>query len=263
MKVNMQPPPEDPFCGGARRAETPRPVDIKRDGGCIPSTLPHNFHLPPTSSRSLLFSTGASSASHPLGSGASASRAHSAAFFRRAMQSLGARRQPVLVPVARRTQPRAHETTRGRERRVGVGQILWNVLPDDRDRSSMSARLERARPRGFPEPASRRNGGLSVILHHDRRDSCSSWRAHARAAPSGAPRDPTRPTSAQLSHPKKPRASATALASTRLGSLGPPVLLVSEKRPAVIRGPCCIPFLSPKKPREADILIPSPPASRS
>lgn len=146
-----------------------------------------------------------------------------AAFFRRAMQSLGARRQPMLVPVARRTQPRAHETRRGRERRVGVGQILRNVLPDDRDRSSTSARLERARPRGFPEPASRRNGGLSA-LHHDRRDSCSSWRAHARAAPSCAPRDPTRPTSARLSHPMKSRATATALASTRLGSLGPPRL---------------------------------------
>ena len=80
MKVNMQPPPEDPFCGGARRAETPRPVDIKRDGGDLPSTLPHNFHLPPTSSRSLLLSTGASSASHPLGSGASASRARARRF---------------------------------------------------------------------------------------------------------------------------------------------------------------------------------------
>ena len=76
----MQPPPEDPFCGGARRAETPRPVDIKRDGGDLPSTLPHNFHLPPTSSRSLLLSTGASSASHPLGSGASASRARARRF---------------------------------------------------------------------------------------------------------------------------------------------------------------------------------------
>ena len=193
MKVNMQPPPEDPFCGGARRAETPRPVDIKRDGGGFTPTLPHNFHLPPPSSRSLLLSTGASWVSHPFDSGASASRARARGVFRRAIQSLGARRQPMPVPVAGRTQPRAHETRRGRERCVDAGQILRNALPDDRDHSSTSARLERARPRGFPEPTSRRNSGLSATLDHDRRDSCSWWRAHARAAPSGAPQDLTRP----------------------------------------------------------------------
>ena len=114
MKVNMQPPPEDPFCGGARRAETPRPVDIKRDGGDIPSTLPHNFHLPPTSSRSLLFSTGASSASHPLGSGASASRA-------RARRFSGARCN-LWVPAANRCWCRwRDERNLGRTRRDAGG----------------------------------------------------------------------------------------------------------------------------------------------
>ena len=193
MKVNMQPPPEDPFCGGARRAETPRPVDIKRDGGGFTPTLPHNFHLPPTEQPLAVTLNRCVLGVSSLRFGRERLARARAAFFRRAMQSLGARRQPMPVPVAGRTQPRAHETRCGRERCVDAGQILRNALPDDRDHSSTSARLERARPRGFPEPTSRRNGGLSATLDHDRRDSCSSWRAHARAAPSGAPQDLTRP----------------------------------------------------------------------
>ena len=113
MKVNMQPPPEDPFCGGARRAETPRPVDIKRDGGGFTPTLPHNFHLPPPSSRSLLLSTGASWVSHPFDSGASASRARAA---------FSGARCNLWVPAANRCRCRwRDERNHGRTRRDAGG----------------------------------------------------------------------------------------------------------------------------------------------
>ena len=62
MKVNMQPPPEDPFCGGARRAETPRPVDIKRTEAFRPPPRTFTF---PTEQPLAVTSTGASGCLDP------------------------------------------------------------------------------------------------------------------------------------------------------------------------------------------------------
>ena len=248
MKVNMQPPPEDPFCGGARRAETPRPVDIKRDGGGFTPTLPHNFHLPPPSSRSLLLSTGASWVSHPFDSGASASRA-------RARRFSGARCN-LWVPAANRCRCRwRDERNHGRTRRDAGGNdastpvrsfgMLFRTIGITRRRPRASNARVRAGFRNQRRVEMAACRPLSTTTDEIRVRGGARTRGRRLPAPL---RISLAPSSARLSHPKKLRVSATAL-RLHLARFArtPPVLLFSEKRPAVIRGPHCVPFLCPRE----------------
>ena len=203
MKVNMQPPPEDPFCGGARRAETPRPVDIKRDGRRLHahftaqlSPSPTEQPLAVTLNRCVL---GVSS----LRFGRERLARARAAFFRRAIG--------LWVPAANRCRCRwRDERNHGRTRRDAGGNdastpvrsfgMLFRTIGITRRRPRASNARVRAGFRNQRRVEMAACRPLSTTTDEIRVRGGARTRGRRLPAPL---RISLAPSSARLSHPKK------------------------------------------------------------